>query len=106
MVIADEAHRIQYDFVDGFARHMREALPHASFIDFTGTPIELQDANTRPTLVARHIVEYFERRFKTMDREAMSSARSAESAPPCIASWPSLDPRGAASMMPAARLRS
>ena len=36
VVIADEAHRSQYDFVDGFARHMREALPHASFIGFTG----------------------------------------------------------------------
>jgi type I restriction enzyme R subunit len=47
VVIADEAHRSQYDFIDGFARHMRDALPHASFIGFTGTPIELQDANTR-----------------------------------------------------------
>jgi type I restriction enzyme R subunit len=47
VVIADEAHRSQYDFVDGFARHMRDALPNASFIGFTGTPIELQDANTR-----------------------------------------------------------
>jgi type I restriction enzyme R subunit len=47
VVIADEAHRSQYDFVDGFARHMRDALPHASFIGFTGTPIELADANTR-----------------------------------------------------------
>ena len=47
VVIADEAHRSQYDFVDGFARHMRDALPRASFIGFTGTPIELQDANTR-----------------------------------------------------------
>lgn len=47
VVIADEAHRSQYDFVDGYARHMRDALPHASFIGFTGTPIELQDANTR-----------------------------------------------------------
>jgi type I restriction enzyme R subunit len=46
-VIADEAHRSQYDFIDGFARHMREALPAASFIGFTGTPIELADANTR-----------------------------------------------------------
>jgi type I restriction enzyme, R subunit len=44
---ADEAHRSQYDFVDGFARHMREALPHASFIGFPGTPIEKADANTR-----------------------------------------------------------
>ena len=46
-VIADEAHRSQYDFIDGFARHMRDALPGASFIGFTGTPIELEDANTR-----------------------------------------------------------
>ena len=47
VVIADEAHRSQYDFVDGFARHMRDALPNASFIGFTGTPVELRDANTR-----------------------------------------------------------
>src|SRR5579885_2083705 len=47
VVIADEAHRSQYDFIDGFARHIRDALPHASFIGFTGTPIELADANTR-----------------------------------------------------------
>ena len=47
VVIADEAHRSQYDFVDGFARHMRDALPNASFVGFTGTPVELQDANTR-----------------------------------------------------------
>ena len=47
VVIADEAHRSQYDFIDGFARHMRDALPHASFIGFTGTPIELADASTR-----------------------------------------------------------
>ncbi|TCO77510.1 type I restriction enzyme R subunit [Plasticicumulans lactativorans] len=47
VVIADEAHRSQYDFIDGYARHMRDALPHASFIGFTGTPIELQDASTR-----------------------------------------------------------
>ena len=47
VVIADEAHRSQYDFIDGFARHMRDALPHASFIGFTGTPIEVTDKNTR-----------------------------------------------------------
>jgi len=47
VVIADEAHRSQYDFIDGFARHMRDALPNASFIGFTGTPIEKTDANTR-----------------------------------------------------------
>ena len=47
VVIADEAHRSQYDFIDGYARHMRDALPEASFVGFTGTPIELKDANTR-----------------------------------------------------------
>jgi type I restriction enzyme, R subunit len=47
VVIADEAHRSQYDFIDGYARHMRDALPNASFIGFTGTPIEMTDRNTR-----------------------------------------------------------
>ncbi len=47
VVMADEAHRSQYDFIDGYARHMRDALPNASFIGFTGTPIEKSDANTR-----------------------------------------------------------
>lgn len=47
VVMADEAHRSQYDFVGGFAGHMRHALPGASFIGFTGTPIEQADANTR-----------------------------------------------------------
>lgn len=47
VVIADEAHRSQYDFIDGYARHMRDALPNASFIGFTGTPIEQNDRNTR-----------------------------------------------------------
>lgn len=47
VVIADEAHRSQYEFIHGFARHMRDALPNASFIGFTGTPIELTDRNTR-----------------------------------------------------------
>ena len=47
VVIADEAHRSQYDFIDGYARHIRDALPNASFIGFTGTPIETTDAHTR-----------------------------------------------------------
>jgi type I restriction enzyme R subunit len=47
VVIADEAHRSQYDFIDGYARYMRQALPNASFIGFTGTPIEFADKNTR-----------------------------------------------------------
>ena len=49
--IAAEAHRVQYDFIDGYARHMRDALAHASFNGYTGTPIELPDANTRAVFV-------------------------------------------------------
>lgn len=58
VVIADEAHRSQYGFAGkvnektgeisyGFASNLRTALPNASFIGFTGTPIEMRDANTR-----------------------------------------------------------
>lgn len=47
VVIADEAHRSQYDFIDGYAKHLRDALPNASFIGFTGTPIESSDRNTQ-----------------------------------------------------------
>ena len=61
VVIADEAHRSQYGFIDGFARHMRDALPNASFIGFTGTPIELNDANTR-AVFGEHISVYDIRR--------------------------------------------
>ena len=61
VVIADEAHRSQYDFIDGFARHMRDALPNASFIGFTGTPIERADANTR-AVFGDHISIYDIRR--------------------------------------------
>ena len=57
VVIADEAHRSQYEFVDGYAHHMRDALPNASFIGFTGTPIELKDANTR-AVFGEHISIY------------------------------------------------
>ena len=47
VVIADEAHRSQYGFVDGLARRVRDALPNASFVGFTATPIELEEANTQ-----------------------------------------------------------
>ena len=57
VAIADEAHRSQYDFIDGFARHMRDALPNASFIAFTGTPIEKADASTR-AVFGDHISVY------------------------------------------------
>ena len=47
VVIADEAHRSQYDFIDGFARHMRDALPNASFSASPARRSRLTDANTR-----------------------------------------------------------
>ena len=47
IVIADEAHRSQYDLIDGFARNLRDALPNATFIGFTGTPIDAEDRSTR-----------------------------------------------------------
>jgi len=58
IVIADEAHRSQYGFDAtleqktgelsyGFAKYLRDALPNASFIGFTGTPIELTDKSTK-----------------------------------------------------------
>jgi len=47
IVIADEAHRSHYDSLDGYARHLRNALPHATMIAFTGTPVSEADRNTR-----------------------------------------------------------
>lgn len=47
IVLADEAHRSQYGFIDGFARQIREALPNATFVGFTGTPVETDDRDTR-----------------------------------------------------------
>lgn len=47
LVIVDEAHRSHYDSLDGYARHLRDALPHATLIAFTGTPISTADRNTR-----------------------------------------------------------
>ncbi|MCE0486368.1 type I restriction endonuclease subunit R [Ornithinimicrobium sp. EGI L100131] len=46
VVMVDEAHRSNYDFIDGFARHLRDGLPNATFIGFTGTPIEAKDKST------------------------------------------------------------
>ena len=57
VVIADEAHRSQYDFIDGFARNIRDALPNATFIGFTGTPIELADRST-PSVFGDYIDIY------------------------------------------------
>ena len=74
IVIADEAHRSQYGFGAktrivkngeseeaitryGFAKYLRDALPHASFIGFTGTPIEKEDAST-PAVFGNYVDIY------------------------------------------------
>jgi type I restriction enzyme, R subunit len=68
VVIADEAHRSQYGFKTkvnqetgkisyGFAKYLRDALPNASFIGFTGTPIEADDLNT-PAIFGNYIDIY------------------------------------------------
>jgi type I restriction enzyme R subunit len=68
VVIADEAHRSQYGFsarIDkktgemayGFAKYLRDALPNASFVGFTGTPIEQDDVNT-PAVFGHYIDVY------------------------------------------------
>ena len=76
VVIADEAHRTQYGFAAktvevkneadevigseikyGFAKYLRDALPNATYIGFTGTPIELTDKNT-PAVFGNYIDVY------------------------------------------------
>ncbi|KHL15705.1 type I restriction enzyme R subunit [Mumia flava] len=47
IVVVDEAHRSHYDDLDGYARHLRDALPRATLIAFTGTPISFDDRNTQ-----------------------------------------------------------
>src|SRR5207302_1600987 len=75
VVIADEAHRSQYDFIDGFARHMRDALPHATYVGFTGTPIETGDKNTLQVfgdcIDVYDVVQHFERRRAALPGKAM-----------------------------------
>jgi type I restriction enzyme R subunit len=76
IVIADEAHRTQYGFkaktvddkdadgnvigkkiVYGFAKYMRDALPNATYLGFTGTPIESTDVNT-PAVFGNYVDIY------------------------------------------------
>lgn len=47
IVVVDEAHRSHYDNLDGYARHLRDALPNATLIAFTGTPLSFADRDTR-----------------------------------------------------------
>jgi type I restriction enzyme R subunit len=66
IVMADEAHRTQYGFKDGgFAQNIRRALPHASFIGFTGTPVDSKDADT--TLVFGETIHTYDIRQAVED---------------------------------------
>ena len=74
IVISDEAHRSQYGFTQklhngkfqaGYARHLRDALPNASFIGFTGTPISLEDRDTQD--VFGHYVSVYDLRDAVED---------------------------------------
>ena len=74
VVIADEAHRSQYDFIDGFARHLHDALPHASFIGFTGTPIEAQDRNT-PAVFGDYTPVLHKKFYKSASRASIAGSK-------------------------------
>ena len=69
IIIADEAHRSQYgleaqadtktgEIKYGYAKYLRDALPNASFIGFTGTPIDLEDRST--TAVFGHTIDTYD----------------------------------------------
>jgi len=65
VVISDEAHRSQYGLVSGFARHLRDSMPNASFVGFTATPIERNDANT--IVVFGHYISVYDIARATQD---------------------------------------
>ena len=66
VVIADECHRTQYGLVQGFANNLRRALPKASFIGFTGTPVDNKDADT--VAVFGEIIHTYDIRQATEDK--------------------------------------
>ena len=66
IVIADECHRTQYGLVQGFANNLRRALPNASFIGFTGTPVDSKDADT--VAVFGEIIHTYDIRQATDDK--------------------------------------
>ncbi len=66
IVIADECHRTQYGLITGFANNLRKALPNASFIGFTGTPVDSKDADT--VAVFGEIIHTYDIRQATEDK--------------------------------------
>ena len=70
IVIADEAHRSQYGLTEGFAHDLRVALPNASFIGFTGTPISFASADTRA--VFGEVIHTYDMRQSRKDRSTVA----------------------------------
>ncbi|GEO06678.1 hypothetical protein AAE02nite_43420 [Adhaeribacter aerolatus] len=66
IVIADECHRTQYGLITGFANNLRKALPQASFIGFTGTPVDSKDADT--VAVFGEIIHTYDIKQATADK--------------------------------------
>ena len=66
IVIADECHRTQYGLIEGYANNLRRALPQASFIGFTGTPVDSKDADTEA--VFGEIIHTYDIRQATEDK--------------------------------------
>ncbi len=77
IIIADEAHRSQYGLEAetdlktgkvkyGYAKYLRDALPNASFIGFTGTPIDLEDRST--TAVFGHCIDTYDMTMAVEDK--------------------------------------
>jgi type I restriction enzyme, R subunit len=69
IVIADEAHRSQYGLTEGFAHDLRVALPNASFIGFTGTPISFASADTMA--VFGEVIHTYDMRQSRQDRSTV-----------------------------------
>lgn len=73
IVVVDEAHRSHYDSLDGYARHLRDALPHATLIAFTGTPISEADRDTRAVFGDYIDIYDLTRRSRTARRSASTT---------------------------------
>ncbi len=79
IIIADEAHRSQYGDLKGFARYMREALPNARRLGFTGTPIELTRGDTQQTFGSYiHVYDIRQSQLDESTRPIFYTARQAK----------------------------
>src|SRR5699024_2673431 len=90
----DEAHRSHYDNLDGYAWHLKNALPNATLLAFTGTPVDTAERNTRAVFgdvidvydLTRAVADgatvpvYFESRLVKVDRAGDLSAEDIDAA--------------------------